>query len=213
MTFNPTHRLTRPIGVTYVVGEQFQITECGTEGRVHGAFSDDRQVWMMDSEYELLPQEDPVTFKPTHLVTTDLHHTLTSGEEVEYLGDNYFRSVHGSSYFLGPDEVELISQDSPVTELVPGKRYRWAVEGTANEHGLELPSGGLLIGRTLADGELELLPEPLPTALSSVVRSSNAFSYTLGVRGWRCSATDELISTEMLNRYPFTVLFDAGAES
>ncbi len=150
MTFNPTHRLTRPIGVTYVVGEQFQITECGTEGRVHGAFSDDRQVWIMDSEYELLPQEEPVKLEPGKRYRWTVEGTYKEEEEeghlYKFLEYGGLGGVSLSVDELSWGTVELLPDPLPTT---PGSVI--AVNGHSYGRSEDEPNGRHWLGLTGSD--------------------------------------------------------------
>jgi hypothetical protein len=104
-----------------------------------------------------------------------------------------------------------------MTDVTPGKRYRYTVEGVLNDkHCLVL--GDTVYGLhapILALGELEQLPDPLPTTAGSVVRSSGGSVVMRrggdpGDAHWVSSAgayyEDVDLGTATI------VLFDAGAD-
>ena len=105
-----------------------------------------------------------------------------------------------------------------MSDLIPGKRYRWTVEGVASSGGraLNLGDGGVVSTSFLSNvGTLELIPDPLPTTPGSVVTLRGALYGRTTRRGehhWiglGASGTPVLFSNNDLAGA--TVLFDAGA--
>lgn len=97
------------------------------------------------------------------------------------------------------------------------KRYRVTRTGTARPSGqLIEPDGGALVAPDDPGTTVELLPDPLPTAPGSVVRTSHGktFVRTMQDTEWpwlNPNASNDLVADDYF-KPGFTVLFDAGAE-
>ncbi len=93
-----------------------------------------------------------------------------------------------------------------MTQLEPGKRYRWTVEGTVygSEAKIDLPYGFTV-------SEPELLPDPLPTTPNSVVLDKNDVAWQLQGHDWCAAGDDYRYHAGDIPRGDVTVLFDAGA--
>jgi len=97
-----------------------------------------------------------------------------------------------------------------MTELIPGKRYRYTVEGKAGSDGVLYAGNAVYYVRP--GGVVEELPDPLPTTPGSVVRDDIGDLFIVGDDGMWYSPgkAGDYIEDEFA--HPVTVLFDAGKE-
>lgn len=138
--------------------------------------------------------------------------------------DIFAKDQFGGRFYINENHVEAVDthteQEKTVTALIPGKRYRVTVTGTArsvdqlpldgsNEDGR---AGACLYHNVLELAKIELLPDPLPTSPGSVIRDNVGDLFMAGPTGrWFTTGSSVPYSTDEM-AHPLTVLFDAGAE-
>lgn len=102
-----------------------------------------------------------------------------------------------------------------LSRLIPGKRYRWTVEGVANQRQFFVFADDIepLAPNELAHGALELLLDPLPTTPGSVVMHDGkvyARADQVAREHWFC-VSDAYGWFDDATLAGATILFDAGA--
>jgi len=105
-----------------------------------------------------------------------------------------------------------------MTQLIPGKRYRWTAEGIFDGSALIVEDACIAADVIRRYGIFEVLPDPLPTTPGSVVLDRNDSLWRLIASGsvtavpmWHNLNGARLHASTLEQNSPFTVLLDAGA--